>query len=77
MKEFFADIPARGAALMERDRIVKAGLVVGGATLGAVLVYRYYRPILAAAAVLFVASRPPVRRALARLSGRGAEETAP
>lgn len=75
MNDFFANIPARGAALMERDRMMKAGLAVAGVTLGAVLVYKFYKPILAGAAVLFVASRPPIKRALNRFTGRGGEET--
>ena len=55
--------------------MMKAGLAVAGVTLGAVLVYKFYKPILAGAAVLFVASRPPIKRALNRFTGRGGEET--
>ena len=75
MNDWFPNIPSRGAALMERDRMIKAGLTVAGATLGAVLIWRFYKPILAGAAVLFVASRPPIKRALKHLAGLGGEET--
>ena len=71
MREFWDDasIPARGAALLERDRLLKTGLCAAGLVVGLGVVYRFYKPLLTAAAVVYVSTRPPVKRFLRKAAG--------
>ena len=73
MKYPIANIPARGAALLERDRLVKAGLVAAGIVLGAGFVRVCYKPLLAAAAVVYLGTRPSVKRALSKVNAKRKE----
>ena len=61
-----AGIPARGAALMEQDRRLKTRLFAVVLLLYLGIAYRFYKQVLAISALVFVGTRPPVKRALNR-----------
>ena len=68
MNEFVSNIPARGAALLERNRMIKAGLCVAGAVLAVGVIRRFHKPLLAAAAAIYLGTRPPVKQFLSRVA---------
>lgn len=75
MSEFSVDIPAQGAALLERDRRVKTGLFLAGTVLALGLARRFYKPLLAGAVALYIGTRPPVKQFLSRAAALLRRET--
>ncbi len=59
-------IPARGAALLERDRLLKTGLFAAALLAYLGIAFRFYKQVLALAGVVYVGTRPPVQKALSR-----------
>ena len=63
-----AGIPARGAVELERDRIEKLGLCAAVIVAIVVACRILYKPLLGAAAAVYLLTRPSIKDALSQLT---------